>query len=297
MILVTGATGNIGRELIPLLFESGQSIRVLVRDERKVSHLDPRIERAVGDLDEPDTLQAALRGVDRIFLVTYETHQDINVLNAAKQAGVNSVVKLSTLEASRPYLLVGRWHREREELIEASGLEWTFLRPGMFMSNSIQWWAETINAQGRVYFPGGKGQVAPVAPRDVAAVAAVALTQFEHAGKIYELTGPELLTIDDMAQIIGNVIDRQVKYVNVPMFAARLQMLMSGMDRTLVKALMQVASELRSNKGALLTETVEWVTGHPAQRFEAWCREHASAFQPRQSETSASVDTYTSLSR
>jgi uncharacterized protein YbjT (DUF2867 family) len=297
MILVTGATGNIGKELIPLLFESGQSVRVLVRDERKVSHLDPHIERAVGDLDKPDTLQATLRGVDRIFLVTYETRQDIHVLEAAKQAGVNSVVKVSTLEASRSYLLVGRWHREREELIEASGLEWTFLRPGMFMSNSIQWWAETIKAQGRVYFPGGKGQVAPVAPRDVAAVAAVALTRPEHASKIYELTGPELLTIDDMAQIIGIVIGRQVKYVNVPMFAARLQMLMSGMDGTLVKALMQVASELRNNKGAVLTKTVEGVTGRPAQTFDAWCREHASAFQLQKPETSAGVDSYTSLPR
>ena len=279
MILITGATGHIGKELIPLLLKSGQSIRVLVRDERKVAHLDPCIERAIGDLNDPASLTSAVKGVERVFLVTFETQQDINVLKAAKGAGVNSLVKLSTLEASHPYLMVGGWHREKEELIEASGLGWTFLRPGMFMPNSIEWWAETVKTQGRVYFPGGKGQVAPVAPRDVAAVASVALTQPGHGGQIYELTGPELLTIDDMAQIIGIVLGKPVKYVNVPMFAARLQMLMFGMDRILVKALMQVASELRSNKSAIRTETVEQVMGRPAQTFEAWCRENISAFQ------------------
>lgn len=279
MILITGATGHIGTELIALLLECDQSIRVLVRDESKVTHLDPRIQRVIGDLNDLASLTSAMQGVERVFLVTFETHQDINVLKAAKQAGVNHVVKLSTLEAGKPYLMVGGWHREREELIAASGLGWTFLRPGMFMSNSIEWWAETIKTQGRVYFPGGKGQVAPVAPRDVAAVAYTALTQSGHASQIYELTGPELLTIGDMAQIIGNVLGKPVKYVNVPLFAARLQMLMFGMDKTLVKALMQVASELRSNKGALRTETVEQVTGYPAQTFEAWCREHIASFR------------------
>ena len=279
MILITGATGNIGRELIPILLGYKQPIRVFVRDERKVAHLDPRIERAVGDLEKPESLQAALKGIDRIFLVTYETHHDINVLHAAKRADVRSIVKLSTLEANRPYLMVGAWHREREKLIEASGLGWTFLRPGMFMSNSIEWWANTIKAQGKVYFPGKKGQVAPVSPRDIAAVAAAALAQPGHDRQVYELTGPELLTIDDMARIIGAVLGKPVKYVNVPLLAARLQMLMFGMDRTLVKALMQVASELRSNKAALLTKTIEQVTGHPPQTFETWCREHIDAFR------------------
>jgi uncharacterized protein YbjT (DUF2867 family) len=279
MILITGATGHIGKELIPLLLKSGQSMRVLVRDERKVAHLDPCIERAIGNLNDPASLTAAMQGVERIFLVTFETQQDINVLKAAIGASVKSLVKLSTLEASRPYLLVGGWHREKEELIGASGLGWTFLRPGMFMSNSIEWWAETIKTQARVYFPGGKGQVAPVAPGDVAAVAAAALSQPGHTGQIYELTGPELLTINNMAQIIGNAIGKPVKYVNVPQFAAKWQMLRFGMDKTLVKALMQVASELRSNKGAICTDTVERVLGRPAQTFEAWCRNHIASFQ------------------
>src|SRR5512138_946773 len=100
MILITGATGNIGRELVPILLESGQAIRVLTRDERKVAHLASCVERTVGDFDKPETLRAAMKDVESLFLVTYETRQDLNVLEAAKGAGVRQIVKLSTLEAT-----------------------------------------------------------------------------------------------------------------------------------------------------------------------------------------------------
>jgi len=279
MILIIGATGNVGKALVPQLLESGEPVRVLSRDARKLAHLDPRIKRCVGDLDKPETLEPAFEGVARIFLVTFQTQQDIHVVKAAQRADSQRIVKLSTMEASKPHLKVGKWHREREELIETSGLDWTFLRPGMFMTNSIEWWAETIKTRGAVYFPGGRGRVAPIDPRDVAAVAATALTQPGHSRRVYELTGPELLTIEDMAQIIGRVLGKTIKYVNVPLFLARVQMLLSGMDRELVGALMEVADELRSDRGAQQTDVVEQVTGRKARAFEAWCRQHAKAFQ------------------
>jgi uncharacterized protein YbjT (DUF2867 family) len=279
MILIIGATGNVGKALVPQLLESGEPVRVLSRDARKLAHLDPRIERYVGDLDKPETLEAAFDGVEQIFLVTFQTQQDMHVIEAAQRADSQGIVKLSTMEASKPHLKVGKWHREREELIEASGLDWTFLRPGMFMTNSIEWWAETIKKRGAVYFPGGKGRVAPIDPRDVAAVAGTALTQPGHSGKVYELTGPELLTIEDMARIIGRVLGKPIKYVDVPLFLARVQMLLSGMDWELVGALMEVANELRSDRGAQQTDVVEQVTGRKARTFEVWCRQHAKAFQ------------------
>jgi len=280
MILITGATGNIGKELIPLLLEAGQPIRVFVRDERKVAYLDTCVERAAGDLNKPETLLPAVKDVERIFLVTYETQQDINVIEAAKRAGVQHIVKLSTLEATEHKIQVGKWHYEREELIRASGLDWTFLRPGMFMSNSIEWWAESIKSQNSVFFPGGKkGKVAPVDPRDVARVAAAALTQPGHHGQAYELTGSELFTISEMVQVISKVLGKPIQYVDIPPIAAKLFMLKTGMDKALVNALMEMLGSLRRNEGAIVTDNVERITGHPPRTFEAWCREHIKAFQ------------------
>lgn len=280
MILITGATGNIGRELIPLLLETGQPIRVFVRDERKVAYVDERVERVVGDLDKAETFVPAVKGVERIFLVTYETQQDINVIEAAKRAGVRHIVKLSTLEATDHKIQVGKWHYEREDLIRASGLDWTFLRPGMFMSNSIEWWAESIKGQGSVFFPGGKkGKVAPVDPRDVARVAAAALTEPGHDGQAYELTGSKLFTIGEMVQVISDVLGKPIQYVDIPPIAAKLFMLKTGMDKTLVNALMEMLRSLRKNEGAIITDTVQRVTGLPPRTFEDWGREHIKAFQ------------------
>ena len=280
MILITGATGHIGKELIPLLLETGQSIRVLVRDERKVAHLDPRIERTIGDLSNPNSVVSAMCGVERVFLVTFEKQQDVNVIEAAKRAGVQHIVKLSTLEALEHKIQVGKWHYEREELIRASGLDWTLLRPGMFMSNSIDWWAESIKGQGSVFFPGGKkGKVAPVDPRDIARVAALALTQTGHSGQAYELTGSQLFTIGEMVQVIADVLNKPIRYVAIPPIAAKLFMLKSGMDKTLVSGLMEMLASLRNNEGVIVTDTVHRLTGEVPRTFEAWCREHIGAFQ------------------
>ncbi len=279
MILITGATGHIGRELVPQLLEMGQTVRVFTRDARKVAQLNDRVECVEGDFDRPNTLAAAMQNVDRMFLVTFKTRQDINALEAAQRAGVKQVVKLSTLEASDALIQIGKWHREREKLIEASGLTWTFLRPGMFMTNTIDWWADSIKQQGAVFFPGGKGKVAPVDPRDVATVATMALTQPGHAGQAYELTGPELLTIGEMVHIIARVLGKPLKYTSIPALAAKVWMLKSGMDKVLVNALVEMLSALRKNKGAVVTGTVEQVTGHPARTFEAWCCEHIAAFR------------------
>jgi (4-alkanoyl-5-oxo-2,5-dihydrofuran-3-yl)methyl phosphate reductase len=279
MILVIGATGKVGKELVPMLLERGMPVRVLLRDPRKAAHLDQRAERFVGDLDRPETLNAPTQGVSSVFLLTFETQQDQNLIAAAVRSGVQHIVKLSTLEASQPHLRIGRWHRERERLIDESGIGWTFLRPGMFMSNTIEWWAETVKKQAAVYFPGGKGRVAPVDPLDIARVAACVLSRPGHLGRVYELTGPELLSIGDMAQTIGRVIDKPVRYVNVPLLAAKVQMRLSGMNRELVGALIELAEELRNDRAAQLTHTVGQITGMPARSFEAWCREHKGAFQ------------------
>jgi uncharacterized protein YbjT (DUF2867 family) len=280
MILVTGATGHIGKELIPLLLESGQSMRIVVRDEKKVAHLDPRIESMTGDLNKPESLLSAMHRVEKVFLVTFEAQQDINVIETAKRAGAQHIVKLSTLEATEHKIKVGKWHYEREELIRASGLDWTFLRPGMFMSNSIEWWSDSIKGQGSVFFPGGRtGKIAPIDPCDVAAVAALALTQPGHSKQAYELTGSELFTIGEMVRIISQALEKPIRYVDIPPIAARLFMFKSGMDKALVNAPMEMLASLRKNEGALVTDTVQRVTGNAPRTFAEWCCDHIQAFQ------------------
>ncbi|OGO33737.1 MAG: hypothetical protein A2W35_12280 [Chloroflexi bacterium RBG_16_57_11] len=277
MILISGATGNVGRHLVGGLLDQGEKFRILVRDERKVAHLGQGVERVVGDLNKPETLAAAMRGVDRLYFVTPEPQQVLNLLEAARTAGVRHVVKQSTIEADRS-LGPGRWHREQEELVESYGFEWTFLRPTMLMVNVIEWWGATIKSHGAVYFPGGKGRVPPVDPRDVAAVAARVLTSPGHTGRIYELTGLEALTIGEMVSILGKVLGKRIRYVNVPAFLAAIWMRRFGLPAYLVDGLMETLGALRRSEYAYVTDAVLSVTGCPPGSFDAWCRDNIAAF-------------------
>lgn len=278
MILITGATGNVGNELVKQLLDKGAQVRVLVRDEQKAAQFGNQVELAVGDLDKPDTLAAATRGIDRLYFVTPVTEQVVNLLKAAQQARVKHVVKQSTIEADRS-LGPGKWHREQEELIKSMGFAWTFIRPTMMTVNTIEWWSTTIKSQNAVYFPGGNGKVSPVDPRDVAAVAGTVLTRPGHEGQIYEVTGPEALTIGEMVQVLAKVLGKPLRYVNVPPFLAAIWLRRFGMSRELVKGLMETLEALRKNEYAYVTDVVERVGGVKPRTFEAWCHEHIGAFQ------------------
>lgn len=279
MILVTGATGTVGSELVRQLLEGEQQVRVFTRDARKAAHWGKRVECAVGDLSQPETLAAALPGVERMFLVTISTQQDIDAIAAAQQAGVHQIVKLSTIEAGHePMIGHGKFHREREDLIRASGLGWTFLRPTMFMSTALEW-ADTIKRQNRVYYPGGEGKVGAVDPWDIAAVAAVALTQPGHEGKGYALSGPELLSMGEMVQIIARHLGKSIQYVAMSDAEADEMMRKMGLSEYVIEGLIGAFTAMRTGRFAYLTDTVEQVTGHPPRHFDVWCKEHLAAFQ------------------
>lgn len=278
MILVTGATGNVGQLLIPQLLAQNAPVRVLVRDKSKVAHLGNSVECVVGDLDQPETLLPAMQGVDRLYIVTPDTQQVTQLLAVAKEAGVSHVVKQSTIEADRA-LGPGKWHRAQEELIMASGMGWTFLRPTMMMVNTIEWWAATIKSHGAVYFPGGKGKVAPVAPADVAVVAASVLTDAHaHNGKIYELTGPESLTIAGMVQTLGTTLGRRLRYVNVPAPLAVLWLRRMGLPGYVVTGLVETLGALRSSEYAYVTDAVVRVASITPQCYADWCEANKGAF-------------------
>lgn len=286
MILVTGATGNVGRELVPQLLERGSSVRVLTRDARRVAHWRGSVACAVGDLGVPSSLAGVFDGVESMFLVTMrnDTRHDEIAVSRAMASGVRHVVKLSTLEADDASLRIGRWHAAKERVVRSSGLTWTILRPGMFMSNALQW-ADSVRSHDTVYFPGGRGRVAPIAPRDVATAAAVALTDGAHQGRTYDLTGAQLLTIADMVDTLARVLGRPLSYVDVPILAAKAFLCRQfGLQTGL--ALGELAAALKQGKGARVADRLEELTGHPPTSFEAWCHDHADAFTPPGTEPS-----------
>jgi uncharacterized protein YbjT (DUF2867 family) len=281
MILVTGATGNIGTELVKQLLAKKCPVRVITRDEKKVSHLDPAVELVIGDRHDQSVISQALQGADKLFLLPVlfdKSHEaDRLLIEQAKQAGVSQIVKISSGAVRIETNAIGRVHREKEQFVEDSGIPWTFLRPGGFMSNTLQW-AGTIKSQATVFNPTGDGKTAPISPYDIAAVAAVALTTTGHEGQAYDLTGPELLSTPDQVRILSKVIGKPIQCVDISVEAGAERMKASGLPDPLIQSLADLWILVRKGQGAFHSNEVERLTGRPAQTFETWCHEHRSAF-------------------
>jgi uncharacterized protein YbjT (DUF2867 family) len=185
MILITGATGNVGREIVKQLHDNGERIRVLCRNPEKAL-FPANVEAVAGDLSNPESLKTALNGVRKVFMMRVPGSDTFPQI--AKQAGVEQIVFLSSaaIEAETENA-IGRSHLKTEEQIRQSGIKWTFLRPGAFMTNALQW-AGSIRSEGVVRAPLGHVRSAPIDPRDIAAVAVRALVSSGHEGKIYTLS-------------------------------------------------------------------------------------------------------------
>jgi uncharacterized protein YbjT (DUF2867 family) len=281
MILVTGATGTIGSEVARQLIAAGQKPRLLVRNPAKAKAFEGKAEIFKGDLEDAASVAAALQGVDKLFLLTAgpEGHkQEERAVDLAKAAGVKHIVKLSVIGAEYEAITFGKWHRKAEKKIEASGLAWTFLRPGNFMSNAFMW-ADTIKGQNAIYQPAGEGKSAAIDPADIAAVAVKALTTSGHEGKAYTLTGPKALSTGEQAAILSAASGRKINYVDVPPAAAADGMLKAGMPQVYVDALLELYALMKSGGGALVTNTVEEVTGRKPNTFENWSQANAAAFK------------------
>jgi uncharacterized protein YbjT (DUF2867 family) len=281
MLLVTGATGTVGRELVRALAATNAELRVLVREPARAAGLPERAERVVGDLDEPATLTAAFTGADGVFLLTpgIGTRHTVHAVAAARAAGVGHIVHLSSFNVlGDPMPAMGRWHHEREEIIRASGIPATFLRPGGFMTNALEW-APTILDAGQVIDPVGPGRFAPIDPADIAAVAALVLTQDGHEGEEYVLTGDELLTVTDQVQIIAKAIGRdiEVRPAATPAEAVASRF-PGGGPPALLEALTEGFALMRADTTGLRTDTVRRLLGRRPGTFADWCARNAAAF-------------------
>ena len=280
MILVTGATGTVGREVVAQLLAAGQTVRAMTRNPSK-ARLDARAELVRGNFEDPDSLAAAAKGADRVFSLTSGpqtgAHEN-NLAQAAKTAGVRHIVKLSAMGGDGEIRNdIRKWHDEGEQAIRDSGVPLTVLHPGAFMSNALHW-RETIRATGKVFSNYGDGKLPPVHPRDIAAVAVRALISEGHQGKSYRLTGPEALSVRDQIRILSSAIGKPIEYVPVTDDATRSAMQRIGLPGELINALIPFAAYIRSGKAAQVLPTVEEITGRAAFTFSDWARENASSF-------------------
>jgi uncharacterized protein YbjT (DUF2867 family) len=279
-ILVTGSTGNVGSRLVKLLSSAGHSVRAFAR-KGETAKFDKGVEVAEGDFMDKESLRRAMDGVSKMYLLSagHELSQhEANAIDAAKDARLDLVVKHSVSGAQYKASDFPRWHRAGEERLEASGLPYVFLRPASFDSNAI-YWASTIKSHDTVYGALGETALPVIDPQDIAEAGAKVLTTPGHAGKAYELSGPESLTTAQQVDALGSVLGRPLKYVNVPDDAARKSMNDMGMPGPYVDAMIGLIQLLRSFGRIEPTQDVQKVTGRPARTFRQWAETNAGAFR------------------
>jgi len=285
MILVTGATGLNGRTLLRRLSARGVPARALVRSLARAEGLAalPKVEVVEGDMARPDTLARALHGVDRAMLISSSDPVMLDVqssfIDAARRAGVAHVVKLSGImpELDSPFRFA-RMHGEIERRLEASGMAFTHLRAGEFMPAYFRQ-VPSIVAKGALFLPMEDARIASIDVGDIADVAAAALTTPGHEGKTYPLTGPEALTMAEVAERLSIVVGKPIRYVNVPPDDARKAQLAAGMPPYLVDALAELFAERRRGKEAQVWPTVQTILRRRPTSFAEFARNNAAAFR------------------
>ena len=281
LILVTGATGTIGSEVVKQLVEAGHRVRALVRDLAKAARLRDGVEIVVADLSRPETLPVAFTGVDTVFVAS--NGLDIaalegNAYDAASKASVKRIVKLSGRHLDADFMQrtpLATSQNASEERLRHLGVAWTILRPGAFASNFLLF---IDRAQWVVALPVGDGQDTPTDPRDIAAVAVLALTRPGHEGKTYEITGPAFMSYGDMVAKIAAAIGRPLRLVDLPFEVVRDGMVAAGVPLTQADGVMRYFEEgVKAGKIYPPTPTMAELLGRPPRSFDDWVRDHVSA--------------------
>jgi uncharacterized protein YbjT (DUF2867 family) len=276
-ILVTGATGNVGRLVVDRLLGMGVQIRALTNNPGKAA-LPDGVEVAEGFIGRPETVKAALDGVDRLYLAPHPTTAQV-IVEMAVRAGVTRIVDLSSSGADDEAQgdPASWWFYAVERAVEsAPGLEWTHLRPGEFMVNALTW-ADSIRSEGIVRAAYGAASYAPLDLQDIAAVAAKTLLEDGHHGRKYAMTGPESLSKVEKIRIIGGVLGREIRFVEISHAEARAEMLALGYGEA-ADWLLDGDAQMIGNPQPVLS-TVPDLLGRPARTFAEWVRDHADAFR------------------
>jgi uncharacterized protein YbjT (DUF2867 family) len=277
MILVTGATGNVGAELVRALAGGGVQVRALVRGDSDGAKLPAGVDAFVGDLNRPESLAGAVEGVSAIHLLSGYEGLD-RLLADARRARVKRIVlqSSSAVPSGDMSNAVARYHILSERAVRDSGLAWTFLQPNSFMSNTLQWIPQ-LRAGDVVRAPFADVPIATIDPHDVAAVSARALTSSDHESRSYRLSGPESLLPADRVRVLGEVLGRKLRFEGQSDVEAREEMLAS-MPAEYVDAFFSFFADGKLDESEV-RDTVERVTGGRPRSFEQWARAHADAFR------------------
>ncbi|WSD21469.1 SDR family oxidoreductase [Streptomyces phaeochromogenes] len=295
MILITGATGTIGSEVVRQLAQRGEKVRALTRDPSKAkaqararvpdgsgAGAEAAVEVVRGDYLDPASVDAAMSGASAVFLVGVlgpdDADRDRALVEQARAAGVHRVVKLSAIGTGDPAVgRVGSWHLPGEQAVRESGLEWTVLRPSAFASNTLSW-AEAIRAGEPVPNMTGDGLQGVIDPRDVSEVAVEALLSARHAGHTYTLTGTELLSVPDQAAVLADVLGRPVATEDLTPDESRARLTEWGMNTEYAEGVLAGSAYVRGGRNAVVTEEVRQVLGRPPRTYREWAVDYRAAF-------------------
>jgi uncharacterized protein YbjT (DUF2867 family) len=289
MILITGATGKIGRELVRDLTSRHSAFKVMVRSKEAARDFEAKGIKAVqGDFERPESFTGALAGIKTAFLLTTPRPNNLvlerKFLAACKSKGVQHVVRLSAIGAN-PWAASAllRSHGRCEAELENSGLDWTILRPTIFMQNLAPHIGPTVAKESTLYAPAGDARMPWVDTRDIAEVAGEVLTTHGHEGLVHELTGPEALSYGHVAEHLSRMLGRQITYVDVPEVAANHSMVGMGMSPWLAEGMITLYQMFRANgPTAQVLGTVERITGHAPRTLAAYLKEHEADFKSLQ---------------
>jgi uncharacterized protein YbjT (DUF2867 family) len=285
MILVTGASGTVGRPVLQEVVKTGKPVKAMYHSAEDARSAPAGVATVIADFADKASLAKALQGIDTVYLVCSPIPQlvklESNVIDACKQAGVGYLVLSSALGAGDYPKSFPSWHRQVEDKLRASGLGYAILRPNTFMENIVTYNAPSIRAQGAFYSAMGDARISFIDVRDIAAATAKILTEpAAHAGKIYELNGPQAFNYTEVAALISKAAGRPVQFVNIPEEAQRKAMLDLGMPEWQVNALLDLQRYYTvEKKGAEITQVLEQILGRPAIRMEQYVNQNKDAFR------------------
>jgi len=283
MILITGASGNVGKEVLRQIVKTPATVRAAFQSPAKAVSSPSGVEIVIMDFNRPETLRSALKGAETVFLVGPPTADllalERKAIDEMKHAGVRHVVKLSAMGGRGA--IFPRQHADSEDYIQRTGVPYTFLRPNGFMQNLVNYNAGTINSQNAFYGSQRDGKVSHVDVRDIGAVAVKTLTEAGHEGKAYTLTGPAALSNVELAQILSDDLNREIKYVDLSEAQLKQAMLAAGVPEWSANALCDLQRFYRDGGASAVTGDVEQLLRRKPTSFEQFSRDYRHAFLPQ----------------